>query len=731
MKILKKVIIILIFIICIIIFIQANKVLGISDNADTLTQNKELTYKRQENGEILISGFKIGEKVSDVLERKLVDGYIIKIKNNKEIDITNNPDIKIGTGNKIELYLPNQEMPEKTYTIVIYGDTNGDSNVEAVDALAIIKNKIGTDTFQNKVLEEAGRIQNETRENSTIPKAADALSLIKYKLYPEEYMIDQKLKQSDKEIITVELNANGGILEKSTKNIIYKCTYGELPIPTRQGYKFIGWFTQENEGTKIESTTTVEIIEDHTIYAHWEKSSYMLTVNHYLENADDENYKLSTTTTYSVLYDTELTLESLKTVIENGTYKYASLSENGTETINYKIKADTTIYIYYSRNTYTVTLEAGNNITSVTGEGKCKIGASKSINAIFPSGYFFSQWEIKSGTGKIENLKSASTIVIPTSNITLKAVALEAIAQIGTKQYDSIQSAINMANNTAQTTVKVLKSHNISYDISNNANIVLDLAGNTLTISKKSIIKNLNKGILEIKNGTINLNNDVYIHNNNILILSSKLAISSNSENEVVRNYGDLVLNGADIQWNPNTTSPAFGAIVNHGNFTMNSGNITAFGIYNFCLDNRNGGKSYIYNGILDGRNLNTETIVNNSEGIIIIGKNETSPNIYGPINYDLSGNNYAIENKGTITIVNGNIYGFSNTAIFNYKGTLNINGGTILNDSELATIEIRGTGTINITAGTIKNFGKGYDISNRGGIINKTGGTQVNIDRW
>ncbi len=53
--------------------------------------------------------------------------------------------------------------------------------------------------------------------------------------------------------------------------IIDNNTYGELPTPTRDGYKFIGWYSQPSGGSKIENSTTFSKKEDITIYAHWEK----------------------------------------------------------------------------------------------------------------------------------------------------------------------------------------------------------------------------------------------------------------------------------------------------------------------------------------------------------------------------------------------------------------------------------------------------------------------------
>ena len=54
--------------------------------------------------------------------------------------------------------------------------------------------------------------------------------------------------------------------------------YGELPEPTyipmslaNDNYDFAGWYTSENGGDKIESTTVVKQADTHTLYARWVK----------------------------------------------------------------------------------------------------------------------------------------------------------------------------------------------------------------------------------------------------------------------------------------------------------------------------------------------------------------------------------------------------------------------------------------------------------------------------
>ncbi len=46
-------------------------------------------------------------------------------------------------------------------------------------------------------------------------------------------------------------------------------TYGDLPIPTREGYDFEGWYTEETGGEQIKEDTEV-MPNLHVLYAHWE-----------------------------------------------------------------------------------------------------------------------------------------------------------------------------------------------------------------------------------------------------------------------------------------------------------------------------------------------------------------------------------------------------------------------------------------------------------------------------
>ena len=76
---------------------------------------------------------------------------------------------------------------------------------------------------------------------------------------------------------TITFDANGGSCTTASKSVTYASTYGDLPVPTREGYGFDGWFTAQNDGTKVTGNDTVTITADQTLYAHWKPGAYTIT----------------------------------------------------------------------------------------------------------------------------------------------------------------------------------------------------------------------------------------------------------------------------------------------------------------------------------------------------------------------------------------------------------------------------------------------------------------------
>ena len=96
---------------------------------------------------------------------------------------------------------------------------------------------------------------------------------------------------------TVTFNANGGsVTPSSVTTKDGKLT--SLPIPTYDGYTFLGWYTEETGGEKV--TTDTVFAENTTIYAHWQKQAaqeYTVTLN---ANGGTINSGVITSYTYGV-----------------------------------------------------------------------------------------------------------------------------------------------------------------------------------------------------------------------------------------------------------------------------------------------------------------------------------------------------------------------------------------------------------------------------------------------
>lgn len=75
-----------------------------------------------------------------------------------------------------------------------------------------------------------------------------------------------------KGVFTVSFNANEGIVNESSKTVVYGSTYGSLPTPTRDYYTFDGWYTAKDGGDKITESSVFNSAENVTLYAHWTKN---------------------------------------------------------------------------------------------------------------------------------------------------------------------------------------------------------------------------------------------------------------------------------------------------------------------------------------------------------------------------------------------------------------------------------------------------------------------------
>ncbi|MGN0239693.1 MAG: InlB B-repeat-containing protein [Paludibacteraceae bacterium] len=74
---------------------------------------------------------------------------------------------------------------------------------------------------------------------------------------------------------TVSFISEGGTTTPADKQVTYQAEYGDLPVVSRDGYTFDGWFTCDNES--ITSDTKYTKIGDQELHAHWTAQKYTVT----------------------------------------------------------------------------------------------------------------------------------------------------------------------------------------------------------------------------------------------------------------------------------------------------------------------------------------------------------------------------------------------------------------------------------------------------------------------
>ncbi len=212
---------------------------------------------------------------------------------------------------------------------------------------------------------------------------------------------------------TVTFNANGGTTDTASKTVTYDSTYGDLPTPTRTGYTFNGWYTKTSNGTQILSTTKVSITANQTLYALWTaNTNTAYKVVHWQQNIggtasshDSTNYTVANTENL-----TGTTGASITPAVKS----YTGFTAPSTQTTTIAADGSTTVNYYYTRNSYTLTVNKSIGVASVTGAGTYEYGASVTVGYSISTGYTY--------TG-ITGDKTTTKFTMPASNTTVQVNA--------------------------------------------------------------------------------------------------------------------------------------------------------------------------------------------------------------------------------------------------------------------------------------------------------------------
>lgn len=254
------------------------------------------------------------------------------------------------------------------------------------------------------------------------------------------------------ETYVVTFDGNGVELDDfvKTKTVTYAAEYGALPVLSRVGYKFDGWYTTATDsdgatGKKVNATDHVETARAHTLFARWIAETYTVTLDPAggtLGDSQTKQYKVAYDTEYPAMGNSKPTRAGYAFggwyTQPNGGGKQITNNEGALIEANkaFNVAYDHTLYAYWTANEYTVTLSGGTGATvtvknadgtptntatvRVTYDGTYAILAD--VTATRP-GYTFVEWHDASGNVVTKDTK----VTITDNDTTLTAVWKEVL----------------------------------------------------------------------------------------------------------------------------------------------------------------------------------------------------------------------------------------------------------------------------------------------------------------
>ena len=425
--------------------------------------------------------------------------------------------------------------------------------------------------------------------------------------------------------VKVTLDPNGGTLNagEESKLVQPDSPYGSLPTPTRADYRFDGWFTEKDGGTKVEETTIMSSRAAHTLYAHW-----TFLHEHCICGGDTAagDHTAHTAQTFTAWNGADAISYTNKTA-------YVYLSQN--VTINSNLVVDgTTLYLCLSGNTFAsngtnkIIVKNGGRLVlcDCAGGGTIK-GATKSVWGGSCVYLYQSTLDIFGGTitgGKVTG-KGGGAIALDDSKCVLNIYGGEISGNNGNKsggaiflnKTDNKGGTVNMyggtiANNTAQKggviysecggTINLAGGTISGNKATNGDGGVINMAGGTVTISGAKLTGNTSS----------QYGGAVYLYNGVTATMTGG-EISSNqaaSEGGAVHVYGTSTFNLSGGKITGNSSVDGGAIYLNREPSVLNMSG----GVISGNTATGNGGGVYIYrSGSIC--NLSGGTIENNTAG--------------------------------------------------------------------------------------------------------------------
>lgn len=206
---------------------------------------------------------------------------------------------------------------------------------------------------------------------------------------------------------TITFDTNGGsAVSAITKN--YGAAVSAPTAPTKTGYTFAGW--QLGDAPYTFSTMPAESI---TLTARWTaRDDTEYTVKHYLQNADNDEYKLQATETLS-----GTTGAATAAAAKGKAGDYAHFTAKAFEQGAIAADGSTVVEIYYDRDTFTITFDANGGTVDGEETSKKTLRFGSTLGGITPRrlGFAFGGWYTDTDA-------ATKVTAVPAESVTLHAM---------------------------------------------------------------------------------------------------------------------------------------------------------------------------------------------------------------------------------------------------------------------------------------------------------------------
>lgn len=346
-----------------------------------------------------------------------LDDYVV-VDNSYNLDYNGNT--VLGTGSVVSAMLNGNNVQD--YNIVIFGDVNGDGWCDGMDA--VIVSCLADGMLTKNDVGEAVYMAADCNFDGTIDSAD-------VELLQEAGLKQNDISQTGKtKVVTISLNANGGSVSGKTVTAYVGNTVGTLPVPTREHYTFVGWFTAVSGGTEVKSTTILSEANDVTLYARWSPVTYRVELNANGGSCSTD----SETVAYDSIYGT-LPIPTKTGYTFNGWYTAVSGGTKITEDTKVTAASNHTLYAQWSVNSYKIDFNGNGSTGGSMSKLEMKYGTAKKLtaNAFAKTGYSFNGWNTNSdGSGTSYADKASVNNLTSTNGVTVTLYA-QWNANTGTK----------------------------------------------------------------------------------------------------------------------------------------------------------------------------------------------------------------------------------------------------------------------------------------------------------